>query len=78
MFVKNYQIAEIANAMQPYFEVGSLHSKSPINQIVPVALEELADRGYPQRRSLAVVISKMAQATWVETMLHTRQRGGQV
>lgn len=68
MFLTNNDLQNVAHAVQPSFEVGSLHSRSSIWQIFPIVQEELMDMGYPQsvyeRKSLVLCICKLAQAMW--------------
>ena len=59
VFVSDDTINEIADDMQSAFHF-TLHSQSRIAEIVPVAREQLADRGLPTRASLCVVIAKRA------------------
>lgn len=66
MFVTDQTIAEVADAMQSDFEVGSLHSQSSIGAIARRAQEELADRGLPTRKSLCFTVAKAALMTWQE------------
>lgn len=72
MFVKDEKIAEIADNLQSAFEVGSLHSQSKISEIARHAADELADNGLPTRRSLCLVVAKVALATWIETTIQTK------
>ena len=82
MFLSNNDLENVAHAVQPSFEVGSLHSRSSIWQIFPIVQEELMDMGYPQsvyeRKSLVLSICKVAQAMWngkivVTKMAHDNQ-----
>jgi len=77
MFVTDATIQEIACDMQTDFEIGSLHSQSTINQIARLALEQLADRNLPQRKSLAFVIAKNALMQWQETIHQTKKETSQ-
>lgn len=72
MFVTDKKIAEIADNLQSAFEVGSLHSQSSISKIAAHAADELADSGLPTRRSLCLVVAKVALATWTETTIQTK------
>ena len=72
MFVTDQTIAEIADNLQSAFEVGSLHSRSSISEIANHAADELADAGLPTRRSLCLVVAKVALMTWTETTLQTK------
>jgi len=71
MFVSDQTITEIASDMQPRFEC-DLHSQSSISEIARAAREELADRGLPTRKSLSVVIAKVALMTWQSTIFETK------
>ena len=73
MYVTPNQIAEIADNMQPLFEIGSLHSRSRIGEIARHAAGELADAGLPTRRSLCFTVASVALATWQETIAQTRK-----
>lgn len=68
MFLTNNDLQNVARAVQPNFEVGSLHSRSSIWQIFPIVQEELMDMGYPQsvyeRKSLVLCICKIARTMW--------------
>jgi hypothetical protein len=68
MFVTEEQIDAVANELQSSFEVGNLHSQSTIKQILPSAKEALIDAGFPNRSSLAVVVSKIALMKWQSTV----------
>ena len=72
MLVTDKKIAEIASNLQSEFEVGSLHSHSSISEIASHAADELADNGLPTRRSLCLVVAKVALATWIETIMQTK------
>ncbi len=67
-FVTDEQIDEVANDLQSSFEIGNLHSMSSIKEIVPEARAALADAGFPDRASLAVVVAKVALMKWRETI----------
>ena len=71
MFVSAETISEIASDMQSRFEF-DLHSQSSISEIARAAREELADRGMPTRKSLSVVIARVALMTWQETVFETK------
>ena len=71
MFVSAETVLEIASDMQPRFE-SDLHSQSSISEIARAAREELADRGLPTRKSLSVVIAKVALMTWQSTIFETK------
>jgi hypothetical protein len=73
MFVTQNQIEEIAEDMHRNTFGFSLFSQSSIKEIANVAQERLADRGLPTRRSLAIVIAKLALALWHETILQTKK-----
>lgn len=72
MFVTDQKIAEIADNLQNAFEVGPLHSQSSISEIAAHAADELADNGLPTRRSLCLVVAKVALATWIEKTVQTK------
>jgi hypothetical protein len=71
MFVSAETVIEIASDMQSRFEF-DLHSQSSISEIARAAREELADRGLPTRKSLSVVIAKVALMTWQSTIFETK------
>jgi|TARA_R110000851_G_scaffold151192_2_gene292294 hypothetical protein len=71
MFVDDKIIAEIAEDLQADFEIGELHSHSNVQQVARFAQQELADRHLPTRKSLAIVIAKVAMTLWQETILAT-------
>jgi hypothetical protein len=73
MFVTDQKIAEVADEMQSLFEVGSLHSQSKIGVIARHAEEALADNGLPTRKSLCLVVAKVALMTWHETIHQTKK-----
>ena len=73
MFVTDKTISEIADDLQIQFEHGDLHSRSSVHQVARAAIEELADRQLPTRKSLAVVIAKVALATFHETIFQTKK-----
>jgi len=72
MFVTDDKIAEIADNLQSAFEIGLLHSQSKISEIARHAADELADNGLPTRRSLCLVVAKVALATWAEATIQTK------
>tara|TARA_R100000995_G_scaffold83423_1_gene59288 strand:+ start:1452 stop:1685 length:234 start_codon:yes stop_codon:yes gene_type:complete len=72
MFVSDQVIQEIASDMQPHFEF-ELHSQSSITEIASVAQDELANRGLPTRRSLAIVVAKVALMIFRGTVSQTKQ-----
>ncbi len=76
MFVTDKTISEIAETLQSDFENGDLHSRSNIHQIAKLAQQELSERELPIRKSLAIVIAKVALATWQETIFKTNQAAG--
>ena len=73
MFVTDEKITQVARDLQPLFEVGALHSCSSIRDIVPHAGEELHAQGLPTRRSLAIVVAKLALAIWIGTVFATKK-----
>lgn len=75
MFVSESAVNAAADDLLVQFEVGSLHSRSSVREILPHATEIMAERGMPYRRSLAIVIAKRAQAAWIE-IVHTTKFGG--
>ena len=76
MFVTDKTISEIAETLQSDFENGDLNSRSNIHQIAKLAQQELLERELPARKSLAVVVAKIALATWRETIFKTKQAMG--
>ena len=67
MFVTDDMIAEVADDMQTAFHF-VLHSQSSIREIADVAEGALSDRGLPTRRSLAIVVAKVALMRWHGTI----------
>ena len=76
MYLTHDDCQEIAQAIQPAFEVGGLHSQSRLTEIAPRVRDELADNGYTRnvygRKSLVYAIAKMAQAMWIATIQKTQ------
>ena len=72
-YVTDKQINEISEAVASQFQNGSLHSNSPVREIVPYVIDELRERGLPTRRSLANVIANVAKLKWREVILQTRR-----
>ena len=70
MFVSENAVNAAADDLIQEFEIGSLHSRSSVREILPHAIETMAEHGMPFRRSLAIVIAKRAQAAWIE-MIHS-------
>ena len=70
MFVSEKAVNAAADDLIQEFELGSLHSRSSVREILPHAIEVMAEHGMPFRRSLAIVIAKRAQAAWIE-MIHS-------
>ena len=70
MFVSEDAVNAAADDLIQDFEIGSLHSRSSVREILPHAIEVMAEHGMPFRRSLAIVIAKRAQAAWIE-MIHS-------
>ena len=70
MFVSENAVNAAADDLLQYFEIGPLHSRSSVREILPHAIEIMAEHGMPFRRSLAIVIAKRAQAAWIE-MIHS-------
>ena len=66
MFVSEKAVNAAADDLIQEFEIGSLHSRSSVREILPHAIEVMAEHGMPFRRSLAIVIAKRAQAAWAE------------
>jgi hypothetical protein len=69
MFVSENAVNAAADDLIQDFEIGPLHSRSSVREILPHAIEVMAEHGMPFRRSLAIVIAKRAQAAWIE-MIH--------
>ena len=72
MFVSDETINEIASDMQSLFEF-ALPSQSSVSEIARAAREELADRGLPTRKSLAVVIAKVALMKGQSTVFEAKE-----
>ena len=70
MFVSENAVNAAADDLIQDFEIGPLHSRSSIREIMPHAIEIMAEHGMPFRRSLAIVIAKRAQSAWIE-MIHS-------
>ena len=68
MFVSENAVNAAADDLIQEFEIGSLHSRSSVREILPHAIEVMAEHGMPFRRSLAIVIAKRAQAAWIEVI----------
>ena len=68
MFVSEDAVNAAADDLIQDFEIGSLHSRSSVREILPHAIEVMAEHGMPFRRSLAIVIAKRAQAAWIEVI----------
>ena len=65
-FLKPSEIDKVIKEVLTHFEF-NLTSRSPLSEVIETALEKLQDNGFPQRRSLAIVIAKQAKARWVGT-----------
>jgi len=65
-FLNQSEIDEVVEDVLTHFEF-NLTSRSPISEVTETALEKLQDNGFPQRRSLAIIIAKQAKARWVGT-----------
>ena len=70
-YVTEKQIEEIAESLLIHFEFG-LHSDSPVKDIIPYVLDELSERNFPTRRSLASVIAKVVKLKWRERALNVK------
>ena len=68
MFATESMVNAAADDLLTVFENGPLHSRSSVRQILPHAIEVMAEHNLPSRRSLAIVIAKRAQAVWIETI----------
>jgi hypothetical protein len=66
MFISENAVNAAADDLIQEFEIGSLHSRSSVREILPHAIEVMAEHEMPFRRSLAIVIAKRAQAAWAE------------
>ena len=73
MFATEKMVNVAADDLLTVFENGSLHSRSSVREILPHAVEMMAEHNLPPRRSLAIVIAKRAQAAWIETIHHTKE-----
>jgi hypothetical protein len=71
MFISENAVNAAADDLIQEFEIGSLHSRSSVREILPHAIEVMAEHEMPFRRSLAIVIAKRAQAAWIE-IVHAR------
>ena len=69
MFVTDKMVNAAADDLLVDFEIGPLHSRSSVREILPHAIEIMAEHGMPFRKSLAIVIAKRAQAAFIE-MIH--------
>ena len=72
-FVHQSDINELAKELTSQFEF-NLTSRSPIAEIADRAQELLLDNGFPDRRSLAIVIAKKAKALWVGRIHSTKNQ----
>lgn len=73
MFATEKMVNAAADDLLTEFENGSLHSRSSVREILPHAVEMMAEHNLPSRRSLAVVIAKRAQAAWIEIIHNTKE-----
>lgn len=73
MFATEKMVNAAADDLLTEFENGSLHSRSSVREILPHAVEMMAEHKLPSRRSLAVVIAKRAQAAWIEIIHNTKE-----
>ena len=73
MFATEKMVNAAADDLLTEFENGSLHSRSSVREILPHAVEMMAEHNLPSRRSLAVVIAKRAQAAWIEIIQNTKE-----
>lgn len=73
MFATDKMVNAAADDLLTVFENGSLHSRSSVREILPHAIEVMAEHNLPSRRSLAVVIAKRAQAAWQEIIQNTKE-----
>ena len=73
MFATEKMVNAAADDLLTVFENGSLHSRSRVQEILPHAIEVMAEHNLPFRKSLAIVIAKRAQAAWQETIHNTKE-----
>jgi len=70
MFVTDDKIDALSSDIaENCWEVTSV---STVRQILPHVIDAMADEGLPKRKSLAIVIAKMALAKWNETIVQTK------
>ena len=65
MLIPNTRLIEVAQDMQPCFEVGPLHSRSSKNEVAATAREYLQDEGLPHGPSVCYLVAKYARLIWV-------------
>lgn len=63
--IPNTRLIEVAQDMQPCFEVGNLHSKSSKFVVAIKAREYLKDEGLPHGASVCYLVAKYARLIWV-------------
>ena len=73
MFATEKMVNAAADDLLTVFENGPLHSRSSVREILPHAVEVMAEHNLPSRQSLAVVIAKRAQAAWIEIIHNTKE-----
>tara|TARA_R110002020_G_scaffold12409_6_gene45526 strand:+ start:27173 stop:27430 length:258 start_codon:yes stop_codon:yes gene_type:complete len=74
-FVTHDEAQDFANQLQMVFEVGTLNSQSRVTEIAFHACELLQDEGITSpRKSLCLMIAKMAQTIFQGTLMQTQQQ----
>ena len=73
MFVTDKMVNAAADDLLQDFEIGPLNSRSSVREILPHAIEIMAEHGMPFRKSLAIVIAKRAQAAFIENIHKTKE-----
>ena len=71
-YISDETAHQIALDMQNCFMFGNLHSQSTIPEIAVRVRDELLDRRITARRSLCLMIAKMALAQWHGTIMLTK------
>ena len=72
-YIHNAELEPVRQALLMHFEHGELHSRSTAGQILPFAMEALADAGLPRKQSLALMVGRQAQTAWIGIMQETAQ-----
>ncbi len=71
-FISRGEATEIAAEIQNLFLVGDLNSRSRVPQVAQRVAEHLRDEGVTPKRSLCLMIAKMALTMWIETTVNVK------